>query len=360
MKHIVFTVTNDLSYDQRMQRICSALTDAGFQCTLIGRKRRTSVPLKNLSFKQIRLNCFFDKGKAFYIEYNIRLFFKLLTTSADIHCGIDLDTAIPSYFTARLKGRPFVYDAHEYFSELEEVVTRPFVHFVWQKVEAFIMRNYNAAYTISEGYSRLFKERYNAELSVVRNVPVLRNDPTAETKPIVIYQGALNVGRGLEQSILAMKHIGSLELHIYGDGPIKQDLEDLIAREDLNEQVKLLGSLSPDELRTKTREAFVGLTLFSDTGLHHQHSLANRFFDYMHAGIPQVTSRHAEYERFNEKHEVSVLVEEALPENIASAVKSLQSDPALRERLCSNAKEAAKAHNWQEESKQLIEIYRSL
>ena len=78
MQHIVFTVTTDLSYDQRMIKICSSLAKAGYEVTLVGRKRRSSIAIVPTTYKQKRLFCFFDKGKLFYAEYNLRLFFYLL------------------------------------------------------------------------------------------------------------------------------------------------------------------------------------------------------------------------------------------------------------------------------------------
>ena len=92
---ICFTVTNDLTYDQRMQRICRSLSKNGFQVLLTGRKRKFSIPLNNEKYIQKRIPCFFEKGKLFYTEYSIRLFFTLLFTEFDIICAIDLDTILP-------------------------------------------------------------------------------------------------------------------------------------------------------------------------------------------------------------------------------------------------------------------------
>jgi hypothetical protein len=83
-KRLVFTVTNDLSYDQRMNRICTSLANAGYDVTLIGRKLADSINLDKKIFRQKRLTCIFNKGKAFYIEYNIRLFFYLLFIKSDL------------------------------------------------------------------------------------------------------------------------------------------------------------------------------------------------------------------------------------------------------------------------------------
>jgi len=64
--HIIFTVTNDLTYDQRMERICSTMANAGYKVTLVGRTMPGSVALDKRSYGQVRLNCRYHKGKLFY------------------------------------------------------------------------------------------------------------------------------------------------------------------------------------------------------------------------------------------------------------------------------------------------------
>ena len=70
MKRIVFAVTNDLNNDRRMHRICGSLQNAGYHVVLVGRKLKTSKQIAPKSFGQLRLNCLFNKGKLFYLEYN--------------------------------------------------------------------------------------------------------------------------------------------------------------------------------------------------------------------------------------------------------------------------------------------------
>ena len=74
----VFCVTNDLNTDQRMIRICGTLQSNGWDVELIGREKRESASLLKRSYKQTRLKCWFEKGKLFYLEYNLRLFWYLL------------------------------------------------------------------------------------------------------------------------------------------------------------------------------------------------------------------------------------------------------------------------------------------
>jgi hypothetical protein len=147
---IYFTVTNDLSYDQRMIRICTSLAADGHKVILVGRKRKKSIDLQLQTFTQKRIYCFFDKGKLFYAEYNVKLFFYLLFSSMNCICAIDLDTILPCYFVSRIKNVHRVYDAHELFCEMKEIVTRPFIYKSWKKIEQFCVPRFKYGYTVNK------------------------------------------------------------------------------------------------------------------------------------------------------------------------------------------------------------------
>ena len=163
-----------------MQRICGTLADNGWQVTLIGRCLPDSPPLKNQSFRQIRLKCLFNKGFAFYAEYNTRLLFWLMTNAFSIVCAIDLDTIIPAWKAARCKGKKVVYDAHEWFPECPEIVERPFVYRFWTAIERIFVPRMDAIYTVSQSIADVFKEMYGKKIHLVRNMPLKDHSPAIE------------------------------------------------------------------------------------------------------------------------------------------------------------------------------------
>lgn len=206
MKQIYFTVTNDLTFDQRMNRICNSLAGTDFDVMLIGRRLKNSKPLQQKLFKQHRIRCFFNKGFLFYAEYNLRLFFFLLFKKMDGICAIDLDTILPCLFISKLKRIQRIYDAHEFFTEMKEVRTRPAVQKFWLAVEKFAVPKFQYGYTVSESLANEFKLRYKKNYITIRNMPVLQAlTPVAIEEKYLFYQGAVNEGRAFEYLIPAME-----------------------------------------------------------------------------------------------------------------------------------------------------------
>ncbi len=377
MASIICTVTNDLTYDQRMIRICSSLAQQGYAVTLVGRKLKTSSPLDSKLFSQKRLVCFFSKGVLFYAEYNLRLFIWLLFQKADCICAIDLDTILPCLFASKLKKTKRVYDAHELFCEMKEIITRPSRYKVWKWIERYAVPQFKHGYTVCEPIADEFENMYGVKYKVVRNVPVKRpkvegeghregseQPSTFNLKPsalnpstFFLYQGAVNEGRSFETLIPAMKNV-SAPLQIYGDGNFLQQTDELIRQHQLQEKVLLKGKRTPQELRAITSQAHAGITLFENNGRSNYLSLANRFFDYIQAGIPQLCIDFPSYRTINDQYEIALLIPDTSEASIATGLNLLLTDTVLYERLKFNCRKAAEQLNWQEEEKILISFYK--
>jgi len=366
---LVFAVTTDLSYDQRMQRICGSLAQAGYEVLLVGWQRPASVPLGPQPYAQHRLRGWFQHGKLFYFEYNVRLLLYLLGQRAAAWACADLDAALPTWLRARLGGQPFVYDAHELFTEVPEVVARPRVQRLWQRVEDFVVPRAQLRYTVGPALARLFAEKHpGCPFAVVRNVPVAApaGAPAgaATGSPVLLYQGALNVGRGLAELLAAMPQVPA-RLVICGEGDCSAALRQQAARLGLlaSGQVEFKGYVLPAELRRLTAQATVGIMLLENIGLSYYYSLANKFFDYVQAGIPQLCIAFPEYQALNARHAVAELVPDLAPATLAAALARLLpgGQPGAHYRqLAANCQLARREWNWQQEEKMLLQLYADL
>jgi glycosyltransferase involved in cell wall biosynthesis len=349
-----------LNLDQRMQRICTTLAENGYDVTLVGRELPTSLPLTQQKFKQKRLKCRFNKGKLFYFEYNLRLLSFLMLKKMDAICAIDLDTIHPCYTISRIKRIPRIYDAHEFFTELKEVITRPTVKKIWDTVEKKLVPKFKWGYTVSEGIAEEFKKRYGVDYATIRNVPVLKDiEFVTATEQFILYQGAVNQGRGLEYLIPAMKYV-SCKLVICGNGNFMTQLKKLIAENKVENKIELKGWVAPDRLRLISQQAIIGIALSEKEGLNQWLALPNKFFDYIHAGVPQITMNFPEYQKINSQYEVAVLIDNLQEESVADSINELLNNDAKRKQLKENCLKAKQELNWQNEEKKLIEFYKKL
>lgn len=357
---IYFTVTNDLSYDQRMIRICTSLARANYHVILIGREMKDSLPLPTQPFHQHRLTCFFEKGKLFYAEYNTRLFFYLLFKKMDCICAIDLDTILPCYFISILKRKKRVYDAHELFCEMKEIVTRHTIYKLWKKIERFAVPKFINGYTVNEPIAAEFKKMYNVNYDVIRNMALLKNNaPVETTDKFILYQGAVNEGRSFETLIPAMKEVHA-KLLICGDGNFMQQARQLVKENMLEDKVIFRGKVLPEDLRIITNQAYIGITLFEDKGLSNYYSLANRFFDYIHAGVPQLCVDYPVYHQINNELPIAILVKDISSKNLAAQLNNLLHNQVVYNTLKQNCVQARQKYNWQQEEKVLISFYEKL
>lgn len=360
-KKIIFTVINNLQTDQRMHKICNSLQNAGYQVTLLGTKTNQTKPLPTQIFKQVLLPVIFKKNFLFYFEYNVRLFFYLLFKNFDIYGATDLDTILPNFLVSKLKRKPYTYDAHEYFSQLPEIIHRPVVHWVWKTIEKIVVPRTKYAYTINQSYANLFKQQYGVNFEIIRNAALLKPFKIVDKKPekYILYQGSVNVGRGVEEMIQAMPLI-NCKLYICGVGDVLENCKQLVTELKLQQKVIFWGQISPQNLLEITRNATLGFTFFTNNGQSYYYSLANRFFDYFHNAIPQLCINFPEYARINQTFEVAILINDLNPQNIADAANKLLNDNELYKTIQGNCFVARQVINWQNEEIKLLEFYKKL
>ncbi len=358
MKQVVFSVTNDLSYDQRMHRICTTLAENNYDVLLVGRKRRSSIPLTLKKFKQKRLFCLFNKGVLFYVEFNVRLFFYLLFKKTDAVCAIDLDTILPVLFVSKIRNKKRLYDAHELFCEMKEIISRPVIHRIWKRIEKYSVPQFAYGYTVGFCIAEEFHKLYGVKYQVIRNFPLLQDLPVEQKERTILYQGAVNEGRALDQLLDALKLTDAV-LVVCGDGNYMRQFKDGIKNRNLQNRVLLKGMIPPLELPVYAAKAMVGVNLVEAKGLNQYYSLANKFFDYIHAGLPQVCMNYPEYKRINDTYQVALFINDLKPETIARAINNLITNDVLYKQLQENCLKARAFLNWQQEEKKLLDIYAS-
>jgi len=360
MRAIVL-VSDDLMTDRRVERTCLTLQKCGYDVLLVGRRKSNSLPLSGIPYRTHRLKLLFNSQIWFYAELNIRLFFFVLFRKVDVIFANDLDTLPAGWLAATIRRKRLIYDSHEYFTEVPELQYNMFAKKVWLTLEKMLLPHVTSALTVNDSIADLYRKNFGIEMAVVRNMPVSRKLQPSKIKPlhydnkkIILYQGALNIGRGLEQSIDAMHFIDNSVLVIIGSGDIEDQLKKRVLDQGLSEKVKFLGKIPIDELDGYTSQGDVGLCLMENISINYYFSLPNRIFDYLQAGIPVLASDLPEIARIVEAYKTGVLLEECEPQAIAEALTKMltQDKVVLKAHLQTVAAELC----WENEERKLIAI----
>lgn len=359
---IYATVTNDLLQDQRMRRICQTLADEGYEVVLIGRNKPASLAIEQEAFNQKRLKCLFLKGPFFYFEFNIRLTWWLLKQKKGIIWSVDTDTLLAATLVKWTKKMKVIWDAHEYFTEVPELEGRTFVKKIWKTIEKICVPRTDAALTVGPALAEVFEKEFNKPFSYLYNAPVWDESiPLCRSfpqKPILFYQGMLNEGRGLEAMIDAMAFLPKVTLIIAGEGDMAKSLKEKAAISVASGRILFPGWKNKEELNALASQATFGLNLLDGSSLSYSMSLANKFFDYMHAGLPSVNMPFAEYKRIIARHEVGIFVNHLEPAHLAGVVQENLDNPARWVKMHQACLSAAKEFSWQNECEKVLQIVR--
>lgn len=359
------SVINDLVTDNRVNKTCLTLIECGYTVVLIGRKLPNSLPLPHWNFKTVRMVLLFKKGFLFYLFFNIRLFFKLLFVKSSLLFANDLDTLLPNYLVSKLKRIPLVYDSHELFCEVPELIHSPIKKKIWLSIEKRIVPKLKNCITVNYSIAKIFEKKYNVNFKAVRNIPDTPKNFIAKTKQqlnlplnkkIILLQGAgINIDRGAEELVEAMEFIENALLLIIGSGDVWDILKLKIKNKKLQPKILLIEKLPKVELMHYTFNADLGISIDKNTNLNYYYSLPNKIFDYIHAQLPILASRLPEIENIILRYNIGTFIDNHNPQHIAQKINELLNSNTYAE-YRNNTLNVTNELNWQNEKLKLIEV----
>lgn len=367
-RKIITSVINNYESDQRVQKVVKSLHKFGFEVEVIATNLRGK-PTLNFPYKTNVIMLSFQHGMQLYLDFNFKLFFRLLNTvkKGDILLANDLDALLPNYLVSKIKGLDLVFDSHEIFSEIPTLYNRKFKKSIWKWMEKMMVPKIEHFYTVSKGYADWFEKQYQNRPKIIMNVPEIKPNIDSEItvqlpeiksgEKILIYQGALNFSRGVDKMINAMQYIEKSQLWIIGKGPKLTEFENLVKELNLSERVKFIGQISPSQLKLITPKADLGLSLEEDYGISYRFALPNKIFDYIHAGIPILGTNLPEIKNTIEQYQIGKTIENHEPKHITKLVMEMLNEG--KELYQGNLQKAAEVFNWSNEEKKLEQIYSS-
>ncbi|SDK13788.1 glycosyltransferase [Sediminibacillus albus] len=310
------------------------------------------------------------KLKVLWIRGSIlfRMIAKGFQKNYDIYHSNDLNTLPQGYLCSkiRIRKKRLIYDSHEVQTSRTGYDTKYYgllEHFLIKKIDDMIVENHTRA-----KYNQDF---YGFYPYVVHNYPFIQKDKHIKKAPlhsilnlppsekILLYQGGIQAGRGLEKLIKAVPLFKEGTLVLIGDGRIKPALETLVEEMDLKARVKFLPKVPLQDLPSYTSNAYLGFQVLNNTNFNHYSASSNKLFEYMMAGVPVVACSFPEIMKVVEGEKVGLCVDSHDSSSIALGVNELIENIELHQEMVKNTKTAKLKYNWGTEKVNLLEVYSS-
>jgi glycosyltransferase involved in cell wall biosynthesis len=364
---IVFSVTNCICYDQRVLKIAGTVSNLNCDIIIIGRRTDDCCEKNGLPFRTKRFRMIFRKGFLFYAFFNLRLFFYLLFHRFDILVSNDLDTLLPDFLVSELKHLPLIYDSHEFFTGVPEVQNRPFVKWVWTRIEKMIFPQLKHVMTVTDSIAAEYEKEYHVKPAVIRNCSRTsmgiqgyskQELKIEEDNMLLIFQGGgINIDKGGEELLEAVALTEKVSLIIIGSGDVLQTLKEKVNSLNLTGRVRFIPKMLWEDLIKYTRSADAGMCLEKDTNPNYRFSLPNKLFDYISAGIPVITGTLPEIKKIVEGNECGIIIPDISPIEISKAIIRLRDDRLLLNKLKQNAVKASEELSWVKEAEKVTDFY---
>jgi glycosyltransferase involved in cell wall biosynthesis len=296
---------------------------------------------------------------------HLGLFRAMVAIRPDVVHAHDVNTLPTAWAAARRAGARLVYDAHEIstdregYRELRGLIA-------W--AEGRLMPLADATITTTAMRAKFFARAYGVPRPLV-----LQNRPRfaeltrgtlirdrlglADAWPLVLYQGGLQPGRGLEDLVTAMPELPPCHLVLIGGGRLRGPLGAMVAGRGLGERVHFIPTVPLAELLAWTASADIGVQPIRNTCLNHLSTDSNKLFEYAMAGLPVVASDFPEIRRVVRENDIGLLFDPEAPGALAAALGRLVGDAALRARLAANARASARALSWEAQEAALVGLY---
>lgn len=381
-RKVCMVVLNNFIKDSRVIREAKTLVQAGFDLTVFAlhdpglREQEKMYGFRvnriHLVTRKLPKNRIIQLLK--YAEFVLRCWSRINKIKPGIcHCH-DLYSLPIGYIVTRFNRSKLIYDSHELWAD---PAYEPFrflfpIGKIRRKIEYFIIKKADAVITVSNSIADFISKQYGIRKPyVIKNVPNLfkakksnklrkKIGLVGDRKKIILYQGGIVKGRGLESLIGAMPYIKGSILIIMGEGRIKKELKNLALSYKVNNKVFFVDVVPPEELLSYVCSADIGIAPIMNVNLSKYYCLPNKLFEYLMAGLPVAVSDFPEMAKVVKEYEVGEVFNPDDSKDIARAINEILKNKTKYNLMKDNIKKVVKVYNWENESTKLTEVYEAL
>jgi len=360
MKKINIGFLGNIYFDTRTFNLYKSLKDSEHEVKFIGYDWLTEnfKSIREDSIKITKLNK--RISIIFYLYFFVSQLIDFLKIKTDIYVSSDFYSLPASVIAAKLKHAKVYYDSREIYTELPALENRPVLKKIFMTIEKFFIKKVEVVFTTGEMDSEYLERLFN-----INNTCLLRNLPlmAKEIKPVdyyklytlpsdstvILYQGIIVHGRGIETIFRAVAKDETIYLVIVGGGEDIEYYKSLTYKMNINQRVIFAGKIPQTELLNYTAGAFAGLSLIDNISINNKYALPNKLFEYIMSGVPVIVSDLIQMEKVVNEYEIGAVIKESNEDELLAKLSQWKGNKELYNNLKENCLKASKELNWDNE-----------
>jgi glycosyltransferase involved in cell wall biosynthesis len=301
-----------------------------------------------------------------YLEF----VFKVLIYSRKKNIGIvnihALDLLVLGYLFKFLSGAKLIYDTHELETEING--SSGLRKKLRKLVEKCLIKKVDHVIVVSESIADWYADTYKISRPiVVLNAPKVYSLPESDIfretlairkdQLIILYQGGLAKGRGVELLISAFKKRQNdfVVIVFMGYGELEHTIKEVASN---SKRIFFHPAVPPNVVLDYTVSADIGVSLIENTCLSYYYCMPNKLFEYAMSSLPVIVSNMKEMRKAVENFEMGVVVGDFSVDEINKCVdRLLEMD---LQQMKANARKMAEINAWEVQEEKMLTLYRDM
>lgn len=274
------------------------------------------------------------------------------------------------WIKAKLCGATLIYDAHDFYTEIEPDRERTrFMRLLYafgRFVETSCIRRADGFATVSPGLANLYERKYGRRPLVLQNAhdsgldtavfPSLRARIGVRQKtPTIVIVGQAKPGQVFSGVLGALEQVPEVHAVFVGNG-YPAVIGDEVVRRGIKDRTHFIGDIRAQQVVPLIREADASLIIYYSRSKNYMSALPNGFFQSIAAGLPLFYGGMPELERVCHEFQCGARIDPSNIESVSNAFRHvIELTPTLRE-LRRSSERAAVSLSWKNEERKLADL----
>ena len=367
----------DIKYDSRALKMTLSLSQNGYRVNIYSfhnfsiphslmsnfAKNDLYLTDKKIEITYIRLK---SSKKAPFLEFYIKALSIVIKNKIDCILCPDIYSIPLAYIASLFFKCTYIYDSRELFSDLASLHKKKVRQFIWKLVEKCFVPKAKLLITVNESIANILKNNFpDKKVEIIYNFPSLKleKEPldisqiigSDNSRKILTYQGGLQNGRGIGILLDLILSMEECILLFLGNGHLKSKIKEHPL---FNKRIFIKDNIPASQVLKYTANSFLGMSIIENLSKSYYLSLPNKIFEYIHVGIPVISSNFPEVQKIMTKFKVGELVDPENKQEIIKKIKFLIKHADIYSKYKQNCINARETLNWENQEPKFLELFK--